>query len=117
MFSPLIQTVTLSSSANSQQTILSLLQGVTPAIGNLRTVCCYLLLQPDISGGSTVFAVGNSNVKAATVGSAGTGIGRQFQAGQLVELGPFTSNEVHLDTTYLTASVASSIVNIMVVVR
>lgn len=117
MFSPLIQTVTLSSSANSQQTILSLLKAVTPAIGNLRTVCCFLILQPDINGGSTVFAVGNSNVKAATVGSAGTGIGHQFQAGQLVTWGPLTSNEIHLDTTYLTASTASAIVNITVVTR
>ena len=116
MLEPLITTITTSSSANSQQTVYSLLAAITPKIAGLRRVCCDLKLQADAFGGATKYAAGNSNVSASN-GSAGSGIGVQLIAGQTYELGPFESNLVHLDEIYVTTSVGSSIFNITVVCR
>lgn len=119
MNSPLVQTVTLSSSANSQQKVITLLNAVTSAsvVASVRTVCCYIKIQADTQGGAALYAVGNSNVKVATASSAGSGIGWQLAAAGVMDIGPFTSNQIHLDELFVSSNTASAAMNITVVVR
>ena len=113
MYQPSFTTITLSSTPNSQQSLYTLLSGIQSQI---RKVASFVLIQADVNGGSTAYAVGQSNVAPQT-GSAKSGTGTQLFASQTLTLGPFESNLLHLDEIYVSASAASAIMNVVVVTR
>lgn len=89
-------------------TLLSLLQAID---AGAPRVCAFLQLQADISNGSNLVYLGNSDVNAASM------YGSEIQAGQALPVMGFDSNLIALDQLYVVAGAPGQKLNVIYLTR
>lgn len=113
MQEPFYRQVSATSNA-SIYSLYTLLQAAAPASTTVRKVCSQCIIQADFAGGAAKYWIGNSDI---TAGSGGAGSGVQLAASQAQQLGPFSSNLIHLDEIYLTSDTNGAKWNVTVITR